>query len=126
MIPPTASPVAARMDEYLAALRIAGVPQQAAVGHGLNTARTIFIEQFGSMSGFRDAEPGVQLEFVARMNDMAQGLEAEHTGTAWGVRLFWMYALLLKDGDGDAAQRYGPELQRLGQLAMGAADVKSE
>jgi hypothetical protein len=108
------------MDEYLAALRVAGVPQQAAVGHGLNSARTVFIEQFGSMAGFRDADPGVQLEFVARMNEMAQGLEAQHTGMAWGVRIFWMYALLLQEGDADVAQRYGPELERLGQLGRGA------
>ena len=120
MIPPATSQVAVKMDEYLAALRVAGVPQQSAVGHGLNTARTTFIEQFGSMSGFREAEPETQLRFVARMNDMAQGLEAQHTGMAWGVRLFWMYALLLKDGEGDVAQRYGPELERLGQLGMGA------
>jgi len=116
---PDLNHVRARMDEYLATLRGAGEPQQAAVGHGLNTARSIFIEQFKSMSGFRDAEPKTQLEFVARLDEMAKGLEAQHTGMSWGVRLFWMYALLLTEGEADAP-RYGPELERLGLLGRGA------
>ena len=112
--------VAAKMDEYLAALRGAGLHQQAAVGHGLNTARSTFIEEFGSMADFRAAEPAAQLEFVTRMNERAQELDASHTGMAWGYRLFWMYALLLKDGGEDVALRYGPELERLGQRGMEA------
>ena len=112
--------VRARMDEYLAALRSAGEPQQAAVGHGLNTARSLFIEQFKSMSGFRGAEPKAQLEFVGRLTEMAEKLDARHTGMSWGIRLFWMYALLLTEGDADAP-RYGPELERLGLLGRGAS-----
>jgi len=118
--PPDASIVATKLDEYIAALRNAGEPQQAAVGHGLNTARSIFIEKFGAMSGFRDAGSGAQLEFVARMEDIAKSLDAQHTGMAWGVRLFWMYAFLLRDGDEGVALRYGPDLARLGQLGMDA------
>jgi hypothetical protein len=98
-----------------AALRGAGEAQQAAVGHGLNSARSIFIEEFRSMSGFRAAELKAQLEFVARLNEMAERLDARHTGMSWGIRLFWMYALLLTEGEADAP-RYGPELERLGLL----------
>ena len=112
--------VRARMDEYLAALRGAGEPEQAAVGHGLNTARSLFIEQFKSLSGFRGAEPKEQLEFVAKLNEMAEGLDAQHTGVSWGFRLFWMYALLLTEGEADAL-RYGPELERLGLLGRSAS-----
>ncbi len=108
------------MDEYLTALRGAGDPQQAAVGHGLNTARSLFIEEFKSMSGFRAAEPKAQEAFVARLDEMASRLEAQHTGMAWGIRLFWMYALLLTEGEADAP-RYGPELERLGLLGRGAS-----
>lgn len=112
--------VRARMDEYLAALRSAGEPQQAAVGQGLNTARSIFIEEFKSMAGFRGAEPKAQLEFVARLNEMAERLDARHTGMSWGIRLFWMYALLLKEGGEDVAQRFGSELEQLGRLGTKA------
>jgi hypothetical protein len=111
--------VRARMDEYLAALRSAGEAQQAAVGQGLNSARSIFIEEFKSMAGFRGAEPKAQREFVAKLNGMAERLDAEYTGVSWGVRLFWMYALLLTEGDADAP-RYGPELERLGLLGRDA------
>ena len=113
--PTDAAVVATRLDEYIAALRNAGEPQQAAVGHGLNTARSIFIEKFGAMSGFSDAGSGAQLEFVAHLDGIAKSLDAENTGMAWGIRLFWMYALLLTEGDADAP-RYGPELERLGLL----------
>jgi hypothetical protein len=112
--------VRARMGEYLTTLRGAGEPQQAAVGHGLNTARSLFIEEFKSMSGFRAAGLKAQHEFVARLDNMAKGLETKHTGMSWGIRLFWMYALLLTEGDADSA-RYGPELERLGLLGRGAA-----
>jgi len=111
--------VRARMDEYLAALRGAGEAQQAAVGQGLNSARSIFIEEFKSMAGFRAADLKAQLEFVARMNEMAERLDARHTGMSWGIRLFWMYALLLTEGEADAP-RYGPELERLGLLGRDA------
>jgi hypothetical protein len=112
---PDLGQVRARMDEYLAALRSAGEPQRAAVGQGLNSARSIFIEEFKSMAGFRAAESKAQLEFVARLNEMAERLDAQHTGASWGIRLFWMYALLLTEGEADAP-RYGPELERLGLL----------
>ena len=108
------------MDEYLSALRGAGESQQAAVGHGLNTARSLFIEEFKSMAGFRDAEPKAQDAFVARLNEMAEKLDAQHTGMSWGIRLFWMYALLLTEGEADAP-RYGPELERLGRLGRAAS-----
>ena len=120
---PDAAVVATRLDEYVAALRNAGEPQQAAVGHGLNTARSIFIQEFGTMAGFRDAGSVAQLEFIARMDAMAKGLDAENTGMSWGVRLFWMYAYLLKDGDEGVSLRYGPELARLGQLGMGVPEA---
>ena len=121
--PHDASVVATRLDEYIAALRNAGEPQQAAVGHGLNTARSIFIEKFGAMSGFRDAGSGAQLEFVAQMDAMARSLDASNTGMAWGIRLFWMYAYLLRDGDEGVSQRFGPDLARLGQLGMGVPEA---
>ena len=117
---PNLDDIRARMDEYLATLRGAGEQQQAAVGHGLNTARSLFIEEFKSMSGFRGAEPKSQLEFVARLNEMAAKLDTQHTGVSWGFRIFWMYALLLTEGEVDAP-RYGPELERLGLLGRGAS-----
>ena len=118
---PDTSVVATRLDEYIAARRNAGEPQQAAVGHGLNTARSIFIEKFGAMSGFRDADSGAQLEFVAHLDHIAKSLDAQNTGIAWGIRLFWMYAFLLRDGDEGVSLRYGPELARLGELGTGAS-----
>src|SRR5688500_20239244 len=92
---PDLGQVRARMDEYLAALRSAGEPQRAAVGQGLNSARSIFIEEFKSMAGFRAAESKAQLEFVARLHEMVERLDAHPTGMSWGVTAYTVYARLL-------------------------------
>ena len=105
--------VSARMEEYLAALAKAGEPEQSAVGYGLNAAYAIFREAFGSESAFRAAEPQAQADFLERLHAMQQKLDAQ-SGTAWGFRLFWMYARLMVESDANVALRFAPELERLG------------
>jgi len=105
--------VSVRMEEYLAALRKAGEPEQAAVGYGLNAAYAVFRQAFASESAFRAAEPRAQAEFLERLHAMQEKL-GQQTGTAWGFRLFWMHARLMMESDANVALRFAPELERLG------------
>ena len=102
------------MDEYLAALRRTGEPQQAAVGYGLNMAHKLFIERFKAESAYRTAGADAQLKFLDDLNRSVEALDPDN-GTTWGFRLFWMYARLMMEEDAAVALRYGPELERLGQ-----------
>jgi hypothetical protein len=115
-----AAQVAARMDEYLAALRQAGQAEQAAAGHGLNAAYALFRQAFPSESAFRAAGEEPQRQFLLRLNATVERMDPQ-SGTAWGFRLFWMYAQLMTEDDARLALRYGSELERLGALGRSGA-----
>jgi hypothetical protein len=117
---PDAVHVCARMDEYLAALRKAGEPEQAAVGYGLNAGHAMFREAFASESAFRAAGEEAQRQFLLRLNAALEKMDPQ-SGTAWGMRLFWMYARLMTEEDPQVALRYGPELERLGARGKAGA-----
>jgi hypothetical protein len=108
------------MDEYLAALRKAGEPEQAAVGYGLNAGHAMFREAFASESAFRAAGEEAQRQFLLRLNAALEKMDPQ-SGTAWGMRLFWMYARLMTEEDPQVALRYGPELERLGARGKAGA-----
>ena len=111
--------VCARMDEYLEALGRAGEPEQAAVGHGVNMGYKLFIERFKVESAYRDAGEEAQHEFLDKLNRTVESLEP-NSGTTWGLRLFWMYALLLSQSDAGMALHYAPALEQLGRKAKAA------
>ena len=115
--------VCTRLDEYLAQLRQAGEPQQAVVGHAMNMANTLLIQEFASVAGFRTAEPGAQYKFLERLDGMVRRLEATHLGMSWGFRVFWMYARLLMQSDPQIASRYWPEVARLGKKGAALDDA---
>ena len=108
-----AAQVSARLEEYLAVIRAAGEREQAAVGHGLNTAYAFFRDGFKTESAFRAADRQAQEDFLLRLDAALGKLDAQ-AGTAWGLRLFWMYARLMMEPDAGLALRFGPELESLG------------
>jgi hypothetical protein len=119
---PGVQKVCARLDEYLGQLRQAGEQQQAVVGHGMNTASALLIQEFGSVAAYRDAPRGEQNKFLGRLDGMVRRLEATHLGTSWGLRIFWMYARLLMVADPQVASRYWPEIARLGKKGAAPGD----
>ena len=120
---PDVARACARMDEYLAALAKAGEPQQKVVGQGMNAASAFLIQEFGSVPGFREAQRASQDKFLERLNAMVRKLEPSHTGLAWGMRVFWIYARLLMEEDPQVASRYWPEVARLGRMGASLGDA---
>ena len=94
-------------------LRKAGEPEQAAAGYGLNMAYAVFRRAFPSESAFRAAEPNAQHQFLESLDTMQRGMD-QQTGTAWGFRLFWMYARLMMESDPNVALAHARELEALG------------
>lgn len=113
---PEVRQLCARMDEYLAALAAATEEQQKVVGLGMNDASAFLIKEFGSVASFRDAGRTGQLKFLERLDAMVRQLEPTHSGIAWGLRVFWVYARLLMEEDPHIASRYFPQVARLGKL----------
>ena len=120
---PEVRQVCARLDEYLAQLRQAGEQQQMVVGHAMNMASALLIQEFGTVPGFRESERAAQLKFLERLDGMVRRLEATHLGMSWGLRVFWMYARLLMEGDPTIASRYWPEVARLGEKGAALGDT---
>jgi hypothetical protein len=118
--------VCARMDEYLARLRQAGEPQQAVVGHAMNMASALLIQEFASVAAFREAARGEQHRFLERLDGIVRRLEDTHLGMSWGFRIFWMYARLLMESDPTIASGYWPEIARLGKLGAALGETAQE
>lgn len=120
---PDVRKVCERLGEYLEQLRQAGEEQQTVVGHAMNMAYALLIQEFGSVAGFRESERGAQLRFLERLDGMVRRLEATHLGMSWGFRVFWMYARLLMESDPTIASRYWPEVARLGEKGAALGDA---
>lgn len=109
-------------EQAVAGLKKADKVTRMEVGHSINMANSVLLQNFGDLDSFKKLSKNEQMSYLTKMHDMETKMQQEMPVSALGVGLYKMWLTTIMERDNELSESFSlalSDLSKEGEALVG-------